>query len=345
MGAVQAAQFCGMSGREEENLLMRQRNNMTMQDWVNEGSRKPLPNGGSTSSFPAPLDKSCSLEYAMAQCPDGISSSVQAPDILAAILALESVCRGDIDQWLNGQAKEGDPRVEVMINEPGVRYCICHDPNTPIVTAVFWVELAEITVEQAARALGDKRERKRWDGDSQFDILKEKQLEDPLASEITFHVLRAPWPFWDREVLQRRSRLPLGLLDPADGEGVAFVTQSVDDPSICQASDSCVRAIAHMAGHLLRPLSAANAQTRREGIEITVCQKLDIGGITPPWAHSLLSRFASKQGQKWAERLRQHCLSLQRDRVETRRDLPGPGAPAAPRPEAYALWDRELMGQ
>lgn len=344
MGVVYSveAQLCGTSGRHDDIHLPTRRYSgpTTMQDWIDEGVKSP----GKRSSFPppAPPRKLSPLESALSQCPDGAGNAKPA-QILEAIFGLESVCRGNIDAWLNGVQDENSARVEVMVDETGSRYCLCHDPNTAIVIGLLWIELADITVELAAEALGDQKERLLWDGASQFTILQDRYTDDPLSSEITLHMLKAPWPFKDRAVLQRRNRLPLQLNDPNLGEGVAFVTQSIDDPGLYPEDEDHVRAIVHMAGHLLRPLPAENAQLKKAGIEITVCQKIDIGGVAPAWAQSMLCRLASRQGQHWAERLRQHCLTMQRreagagdETVDAFVDLPESG---------YELWDRELMGQ
>lgn len=278
-----------------------------------------------------------SLEEALEQCPTFAGGNVPPPQLLSACLAIERICRGNLDDLVKGKAAEGQASVEVMIDEPGIRYCLCQSPTSDLVTGFFWIELADITIEEAVCALANKKDRQEWDANAHFDILKCSKEDDPHSSEVTVHELKAPWPFWDRDVLQRRSRLPLSQLNPA--QGVAFVAQSVEDAALFPLRDERIRATVHMQGQILRPLTAKKARRGKEGIEVTVCNKLDIGGVAPAWAQSMLCRFASKQSGKWAERLRQHCLTLRKSGriVSAPRCVPSEVL-------SLELSDRQLMG-
>lgn len=339
---MSAASYCGMTGRD--NLFFSP-GVPTVEDWLNEEESKRK------TSFDCA--KPGSLEHAMDQCPDGLMSKVEPSQILQAILAIETICRGSLDRWLESEAKEGEARVEIMIDEPGARYVICQSPKTPVCTAFFYAEVSDITVEEVVSALGDKRERQTWDADCEFDILLDARPDDPNHTEITFHTLRAPWPFWDRDVLQRRWRIPApaemqnskssasgasGSSVPRDG--TAYLMQSVEDPSIYPRKDDRIRAIVHMSGQVIRSLPAEASVKGKGGIEITVCNKLDIGGIAPPWAQSMLCRFAAKRALDWAERLRQHCLSMREKRES--RTAASVDDDLAPPP---ILRESELMGQ
>lgn len=322
--------------------------------WVSGELEPPRPQTNGSSSSRGVTSKSSvggsrnslseahrELLQALEQCPDTLSRTVEPSEILTAILAIERVCRGNVASLLRSTHVDGEAKLEVMIDEKDARYCICHDPTTPLATGFFWTELADVTVEQAVRALAEKKERRQWDENAEFDILRGKKDGDPSLSEITFHLLRAPWPFWDREVLQRRSRLELSLGESRNGNGVAFVAQSVEDSSILGRGEERIRATVHMAGHLLRPLAREKSKNGKAGIEVTVCNKLDIGGVAPAWAQSLIARFAAKQSQKWAERLRQHCLSMRSARNGHAMALDSPsGMPVIDR----ELSERELMG-
>jgi len=320
-------------------------------DWVNEGvlqhtngsasSSKCVPKpdrNGSTSSL---SERHRLLLRALESCPDPQERMVEPKHTLDAIIAIEGVCRGDLENWDNDS---GAAKLEVMIDQPGARYVVCNDPATPLATGFFWTELANITVDEAVHALADKEQRHCWDAAAEFNVLQGKQEDDPVSSEITFHLLRAPWPFWDRDVLQRRSRLTLPLCesDSRLGHGMAFVAQSVEDSSVLACSEHRIRATVHMAGHLLRPLSAKKSAHGLEGIEVTVCQRVDIGGVAPPWAQSLIARFAAKQSLKWADRLREHCLSMRREDNGNRMPL---GVAVCLPPLDRELSERELMGQ
>ncbi|CAK0851759.1 unnamed protein product [Prorocentrum cordatum] len=91
------------------------------------------------------------------------------------------------------------------------------------------VRLFGVFLRDVLHALVDKdnEERLARDPDSEYRVLRPAPGGDPTLEDrdISF-VYRAPWPFWDRDVLQRRWTFPLG----GEGSGcVALVMRSFHD--------------------------------------------------------------------------------------------------------------------
>lgn len=242
----------------------------------------------------------------------------KARDILDSVLAIENMCRSNEMEDL---ADLKDMRVEMLRDEPNVRYCICHSPSSALVTGYFWTVMPDITVEDARAALMKEEARSIWDGDCDFEILRAADPEDSSHEEVIFHCLKAVWPFWDRDVLQKRWKLDL----PEKG-GIALVMQSVEDPSIHPLQPNVIRASVHLSGQLLRPMAEG-----KKGIELTVCTKVDIGGIIPDWAQSILARLASQRSLNWAHGLREYCLKVN-------------GKLPIDEDQCEELWEHEMMG-
>lgn len=117
--------------------------------------------------------------------------------------------------------------------------------------------------------------------------------------------MKAPRPFWDRDVLQRRWQLPL---DTAHVEGVAIVMRSFLDNSLQPEREDRVRANVHKAGYLLRPLANGS-------LHVVACQQLDMGGLCPPWAQAFLTKMLVQRGVTWSEKLQVHCAMMREQRA------------------------------
>lgn len=189
--------------------------------------------------------------------------------------------------------------VECLMDEPKVKYCLCCCLGSPTVVGYMRVILADVFLNDVCSALLNREERLLRDPDSEYQVLREARKGDPTSEEDVAFVWRAPWPFWDRDVLQRRWVFPLG-----DQGGRAVVMRSFDDDTLYPKHAERVRAFVHKCGYLLRPL-----QTDPEalGVELTVCQQVDLGGLCPDWAQEYITRWAVNHGLTWATELRNHC--------------------------------------
>lgn len=238
------------------------------------------------------------------------------------------------------------PAAEVLLNEPNARYCICAVPDSPLVVCYFRVRLDDVHIGDAWHALVDSEERRVREPDTEYEVLQEAKADDPTSEEALRYVMRAPWPFADRDVLQRRWQLPLVDFDgESEGGklGIAIVMQSFDDAALVPLHPSRVRARISKSACLLRAQG-------EDGVEISFCQQLDLGGRCPPWAQSLVTRFAVQSAIRWAETLRGHCGMMRDHRHRHGREVgdmwkeggllsggPGrvpPPTTAAPRPPA-----------
>lgn len=274
------------------------------------GSNSGVPIILDTQRFPPPR----TLDEAMEQGPGnslalGPGNYIRGPEqILEGVLAIERICLGDLTRWKEKEFADGEAKLSITIDDPGVRYCIASSPNTPLVTGFFGIEIPDIDVEEAKLVLGNEEMRKMWDPDCEFQTLIDLEESETRQSEVISSVMKAPWPFWDRDILIRRWHVPL---EGSSGSGgFAFLSQSIDDPLRFPRRDGRIRATVHMAGHLIRPLCGDEAVSGRAGVKLTCVNKIDIGGIAPPWSQSMLCRFASRSAENWVERLRTQCFAL-----------------------------------
>lgn len=298
---TEISQYCGVSGRTEF------REGQSLEHWLGESK---------CVSFPTPPQ---TLEAALEAVPPLCKSPVL---ILNAILLIERMCSPDAARDFGGQSD--DSRIDVLVDDPDLRYCLCYSSNSPLVTACMWVDLPKACLEDAIDSLALKEDRCIWDSEAEFDILQPATSD--RGHETIFHMLHAPWPFWDRDVLEARWRLPLPGA-PGMEPGTAFVMQSIEDPSLYPLRPDRVRANVHMAGHLLRPSVAGGT-----GVELTVCCKIDIGGIVPEFAQQVLPVLVGRRGNGWADKLREHCHWRLSRRLQ------------APQPYESPLPMKELMG-
>lgn len=276
-----AAQYCGIIGRDEFSK------GQSVEDWLSKDDGQSL--------FPLP--------------PGALQN--RAEELLKNLMDIERIIRSETVDALavdeDATANFGDMSIELVLDEPGIRYCMCHPNSSDIsdVTGCLWILLPEVELSDAVTALADREERRKWDCD--FDILSTTSTGDnEIREEVTFHTLRAPWPFWDRDVLQKRWQIEL-----PQKEGYAFLMQSFVDPILCPIKEDRIRAHVNMGGYLLRPMQQATTKEPATGIEMTVCSSLQLGGNVPEWAQSMLCKFAARRGASWAEKLQAHCQSVQ----------------------------------
>mmetsp|Transcript_2562 Transcript_2562/g.5922 ORF Transcript_2562/g.5922 Transcript_2562/m.5922 type:complete len:562 (-) Transcript_2562:395-2080(-) len=238
---------------------------------------------------------------------DSVSEHVEGGKvILDRILAIELLCTGSATE---GLALLGpDVQVERLMEEP-ILYCLISSPGGSVVTAYMRFELSTVSVGDVWMALTDPAERKKRDPNSEYQVLYEARGHDPMREEVLYYVLSAPWPFWDRDVLQRRWQLPLaGKASP----GIAIVMKSIEDNDLCPTRSDRVRAFVHMSAYLLRPLSNTGGEP---GLEVVVCQQVDLGGLCPPSAQAAMTKFAVDAGTRWSENLREHCEIMKKNRA------------------------------
>mmetsp|Transcript_12882 Transcript_12882/g.39801 ORF Transcript_12882/g.39801 Transcript_12882/m.39801 type:complete len:638 (-) Transcript_12882:169-2082(-) len=274
-----------------------------------------------------------------APSPDSARPAVSAEEgreILRAVLEIEQCCLGSGTEA--GEAAAASPvedlSVDCMLDEPDKRYFLCSSLSSPIVIACFWLRFDDVYLEDIRLALTGKKERQLRDADSEYQVLRGADAGDPTEFEEVSYVFRVPWPFSDREVLQRRWQLPLG----GPGEGLAVVMRSFDDDALFPRRQDRVRAVVHKAAYMLRPLrapvdgakpagtqvpggsAASPTEACRQaedspGLEFVVCQQIDIGGLCPAWAQRFLTRFAVQSGVEWSKKLREHCITMHRRRA------------------------------
>lgn len=226
---------------------------------------------------------------------DDLKTEMQPQDILTAVLQIEKSC-------LNPEAEAADGvEVDRLVDDPTMVYCTCSSPESPTVLSCLWALYEDVSADNLKRALLSEEERTTWDPDCEFRVCQRREEGDPLCSDVVHHVLHAPWPFWDRDVLQRRWQLPLGN----DGqEGSAIVMRSVSDDLVLPEQPGRVRAFVSKAAFLLRPATGGR------GIQITVCSQLDVGGLIPQWAQNFLMRFAVQRAEAWKDKLHEHCVNM-----------------------------------
>jgi len=209
--------------------------------------------------------------------------------------------------------EESSLEVEVLLDTPHTRYCLCHSPESSVVTCYLWTQLPRVCLEDALLALCSGEERLQWDSDSGFNVVREAREDDPTCEEVVYYTLQGPWPFWDRDVLQNRWQLPL---NGPDGRSRAVIMRSLEDESIMPVHEDKVRAFVHKAGYFLRPLRqqktslTGNATWKDLGVELTACSQIDIGGIIPQWAQAFLSRISAQRVVGWTEDLQEHCMRI-----------------------------------
>lgn len=245
--------------------------------------------------------------------------------ILASVLGIERACRGDAP----GDMEAGGAQYQVnrIVDEADFRYCVCYSLESPLVIGYVWARFPDVFLSDLREAIYSQTERTEWDATACFRILKAAQSEDPLREDVFTTLMRAPWPFWDRETLLRRWLLPLSG-QKETGSASAIVCQSFLDDSILPEKDDRVRANYHKLATLLRHLhpekpsptpkrdrffgrGAGPPPAEELGAEITVCGQLDLGGLIPAWATTLLSRNTAERCKAWAARLQGHCLKKQ----------------------------------
>lgn len=214
-------------------------------------------------------------------------------EILHAVLEVERHC---VDPEAEMQ---GGFVVDRLVDEPLITYCTCSSLESQTVISYLCLRYNDVTIEQAMEAILNEEQRSIWDADSEFRVLQPAQPGDALCEEVVHHVLHAPWPFWDRDVLQRRWQLPIGA---SGEEGRALVLRSVRDEGVLPEQTGRVRAVVDKAAFLFRRTNGG------KGLELTTCSQLDIGGLVPQWAQEFLGRFASRRAEAWKDQLRNHCL-------------------------------------
>mmetsp|Transcript_17615 Transcript_17615/g.45429 ORF Transcript_17615/g.45429 Transcript_17615/m.45429 type:complete len:577 (+) Transcript_17615:3-1733(+) len=291
-----------------------------------------LAPGGGAPETPKAQDQCesirASLEVA-AETPAPVKPKpmVSGEEILSAILAIERCCRGSDSPGPGDSPVKRFPRqekndlgagedaeddledaitVECLHEGPTSRYCMCGSLDTPVVIGYLRVVLDDVKPWDMWRALVQKEERLMRDPDSEFRVLRKATSGDPTHEEDIAYVWRAPWPFWDRDFLQRRWTFPLQRFQ--EGEGIAIVMRSLEDEGLCPVREDRVRAFVHKCGYLLRPDSGG-------GLDLTVCQQVDLGGLCPEWAQDFLTRYTVHRGLQWAEDLRQHCARQHNQRT------------------------------
>lgn len=236
---------------------------------------------------------------------------VQPEEILRAVLSVERFCREQCE-GSTPDADTGNLAVELLVDEPTVRYCMCSNLDSPTVISVLSAAFEDIFIEDAIRALTCKEELDLWNSAGEFKVLQEAREEDPRHEHIVHYTLKAPWPFWDRDVLQRRWRLQLPS-ENGCGEGCAVVMRSVsgDQPGAMREQEGVIRAFVYGAAFLLRPLHEGSAK----GTQLTYLTQIDIGGLCPAWAQGLLMRMASRGVVEWSVNLGAHCTSIRKRRL------------------------------
>eukprot|EP00439_Symbiodinium_sp_Y106_P066625 s1379_g10.t2 len=204
--------------------------------------------------------------------------------------------------------------IKVLVDEPDMRFCICHDAESPVIIACLWTRLKGASVEDVTASLC--QERAQWDAGGENTLLQNAQPEDEMMEEIYQSIITCPRPFWDREILKRQWRLPL---NSPNGNGCALVSRSMEDAAVPKDPDR-VRAFVHKAGALLRP-SPQQSETETEsehslhiangpsviGTELTSCSQIDMGGLIPSWATNYLSSTVSGKAVRWTKDLQRHC--------------------------------------
>lgn len=241
--------------------------------------------------------------------------------ILSSILAIEQRCLGSLDagRKQTGTSNVGalnELLVECFLNEPDKKYFLCHSPSSPTVIAYFGLRLQDVHADEVHRAIVDLKERQIRDSDAEYRVHQTAREGDVTKQEAVSHVLHAPWPFADREMLQHRWQLPL---DGVAG-GLAIVLRSFEDADLFAGHPERVRATVHLSANLIRPFSADSAD-KAPGLDLAVCQQVDVGGLVPTWAQRLLSRFAVERGLDWGRKLKEHCVTMRRLRAEDSRAL------------------------
>jgi len=295
----------------------------SLEDWANETP----PSAATTEGDRAPLTPA--KTNAARTIPRSLPRTLPE-EILASVLEIERACKGDeVSGMENKSVGDAPYQVTRLVDEADFRYCVCYSHESPVVIGYLWVKFSDIFLSDLHDAIMSPTERAKWDPNSRFRLLKDPEKDDPLCEDVFTTIMRAPWPFWDRETLQKRWVLPL----PGGGEaGSAILCQSFLDEAILPECDSKVRANYHKVGTVLRPLNPtkptpvshvrsffgrrAPPPPEEAGVEITVCGQLDLGGVIPHWAVALLSRNTSKRCRSWADRLRTHCWRKKIDRMD-----------------------------
>ena len=228
----------------------------------------------------------------------------------ASSVALEAPTDGVDSGCTNG---DGDLSIKVLLDEPDIRFCICHDLDSPVIIVCLWARLKGATVDDVIASLC--QERAEWDAGGENLLLQKAEEEDEFEEEIYHSIIRCPRPFWDREVLKRQWRLPL---QSPHGIGRALVSTSTEDAMVAKDA-SRVRAAVHKAGFLLRPSPQDSEQEMQPHMangpvdssalstELTSCSQIDMGGLIPPWATTYLSSIVAGKASSWTRELQRHC--------------------------------------
>lgn len=255
-------------------------------------------------------------------------AEMSGQEVLAEIRKIEQLCQAIHAEEADAKeadAKEADAKeadasageqemtAKCLLDEGGVKYYLCASLGSSTVTALLIGQLPDVHMGDAWRALVDTQERRERDNSNEYQLLCEAREGDPERQEVLCYVMRVPWPFCDRDILQRRWQLPL-----AEDGGLAILMRSIENEVMLPEREDRVRAFVHKSGYLLRPLN----KDSDIGVEISVCNQLNMGGLCPPWAQEFLTRLAVSKGVRWMERIREHCVKKHAER-EARGQLIG----------------------
>lgn len=197
-----------------------------------------------------------------------------------------------------GSTGDATPQISVsrILDESDKKCSLFYCDTSPVVATHFWVRFPKVSLEAVFLALWEKARRADWDPESELEGLTQPDPTDVTGEHDFRFVFRCPWPFWDRELLQRSWQLPL----PSGGR--AIVLQSFDDEARYPRKPDRIRAVTHKAAYLFRPVAG------EEGVDLTVVWQLDIGGVIPSWAHSMIAQRVVWKAESWAESLREYCM-------------------------------------
>lgn len=238
--------------------------------------------------------------------PSANTGAVPAHEVLAALLDIERRCCPFVQSGTSpapGEVVDGpELSVRLVLDEPGQRYCVCLPGSSSGVVGVLWARWRGVELESVLRAFCDLEQRRQWDSDSRFEVLRPAAASDPTQEEIWHVAAPSPWPLMDREFLWRQWSLPL----PASaryGDGRAIVVRSFEDEALLPEDPNKVRASVQHQGILLRPFGDG----KDSGLDLTCCTQISLGGDLPDWLQALLLQFGVQTALGWASSLRDWC--------------------------------------
>ena len=189
---------------------------------------------------------------------------------------------------------DGDGWIRV-VNEKNMTFYKKSTADCPVVMVRGLAVLEGIPLEVMWKAVADTTLRSGWESlMGTFEVLERNQEEH---SEVVYYSMKVPFPFKDRDFVQKRTL----LFDyPVKGQ-ILMHYMSVENQKRPDTGNF-VRAHTYIAGYLFKELSQFPLRC-----SIQLITQVDVKGLVPV---SLVNMFAARSTRGWIETYRKGCLEL-----------------------------------